>query len=76
MTELDNRVQVSFGTDDPRRDIEVKRACNRCYGRAVSAREIEIEVVSRYGTAHKAGASSRTNCGIDASDSTWWWRGA
>jgi hypothetical protein len=62
-----------YWPDDSVPGREVKRACNRCYGRAVSVNELEYEVVSRYGTAHKEGMNGKTACGIDASgDSRWW----
>lgn len=59
----------------------VKRACNRCYGRGVSVLELPaIEVVSQYGTAHKAAGNGsfgprnhHTDCGIDATGTQWWW---
>lgn len=54
---------------------EVRRACNRCYGNAVSVAELElIEVVSRYGTAHKGADYGETACGIDATGPDWWHR--
>lgn len=52
---------------------EVKRTCNRCYGRAISVQELDvIEVVSRYGTAHHGADYGMTECGIDATGLGWW----
>jgi len=68
----DDRVFVSWG--DGRKDREVRRTCNRCYGHGVSVREINVETVSKYGTAH-AWAESEvglTRCGIDATGDQWW----
>ena len=71
---------VSFGTGDDRPDIEVRRACNRCFGSQVALSELdEFEIVSRYGTVHKAGTArwpghKPTDCGIDTSGPAWWHR--
>lgn len=61
--------------EDTGRTLEVRRACNRCYGGAESVSEIgALEVVSRYGTAHAVGGEAyMTRCGRDARGPQWWW---
>jgi hypothetical protein len=56
---------------------ELRRACNRCYGRAVKVDDIEtVFIVSQYGTVHQQNPDydGRTLCGIDATGEQWWWR--
>jgi hypothetical protein len=66
-------VYVSWGRDSGKDDLRVARACNRCYGNAVSVRELDsIEVVSLEGTAHMRGKlNGQTACGIVIGTS-WW----
>jgi len=74
----DNHIYVAWAQDENKPDRLVRTACNRCYGSQVAVRELtHIEVVSQYGTAHKGGDGSKdghTDCGIDATGPTWWWR--
>ena len=60
---------------------ELRRACNRCFGRAISVDSIDpVQVVSQYGTVHlpypgdTAWGEGRTQCGIEATGEQWWWR--
>jgi hypothetical protein len=71
MSTLDG-VYVSWGANDARPDRKVSRACNRCYGSQVSVREIEVELVSQFGTAHRKGEEGETGCGIPAPGPEWW----
>lgn len=76
---IEGKVYVVW-EEEEKPDLEVRRACNRCYGNAVNVRELErIEIVSSYGTAHAAargdgiyGGEGTTLCGIDATGETWW----
>ena len=65
---------VSWAEEEGKPDLQVRRACNRCYGSQVAVRELpHIEIVSQYGTAHKEGENGKTDCGIDATGEHWWW---
>jgi hypothetical protein len=52
---------------------EVTHACRRCYRTGANLRELELEIVSPVGTAHRAGDDTATACGIDAEDTRYWW---